>query len=89
MNNELKRCVLKTATRRHSPAVSPSDIISAKTLAPNERLSVLSHNSGINHEDSSEPLPQFSRDVNFGYQRFEAAKREATEKGKEKEESSE
>lgn len=73
--------------RRHYIAVSAHDCIQAKTIRPNERLSVLS-NLQSDQADNMEPLPQFSRDVIHGRRRYEAAKKAAEEAAKQAENNS-
>lgn len=70
------RCTNSVNKRRHDVAVSAHDCIEAKTIRPNERLSILSSLQSEQAENM-EPLPQFSRDVIHGRRRYEAAERAA------------
>lgn len=75
---QMKRVNAVVNKRSHSQAVSAHDCIVTKTLRPNERLQVLS-SFKVDQADNMDPLPQFSRSVRRGRQRYEAAEKAAQE----------
>lgn len=73
---EMKRVGKVANKRSHDLAVSAHDCIVTKTLRPNERLQVLS-SFKVDQADNMDVLPQFSRSVRRGRQRYEAAEKAA------------
>lgn len=78
---QIKRVDNVVNKRSHSQAVSAHDCIVTKTLRPNERLQVLS-SFHVDQADNMDPLPQFSRSVRRGRQRYEAAEKAAQDSAK-------
>lgn len=62
--------------RRHPVGLSAGEVIRSKTIAPNDRLTILSSFTA-EQVDTSEPLPEFSRDINHARRRLELATKRA------------